>query len=77
MYHLTRGCDESSRLVADPVASSSVPNLTTTEEELPPVEVRPTTYGSIDTFSTSVNPETEPLIGPSDDKNSTNNDPEA
>lgn len=76
MYHLTRGCDESSRLVSEPATSSSVPNLTTTEEELPPVEVRPTTYGSIDTFATSTNSENEPLITP-DDQGSTNKDPKA
>jgi hypothetical protein len=62
MYHLARGYDESSRLVNEPVASSSAPNFTT-EIESPVVEIRPATYGSIETTVTgSTNSETEPLI---------------
>lgn len=59
MYHMARGYDESSRLVAEvPVPSSSAPNLTV---EPPPVQVRPSTYGSIGVVSTASD-ETEPLI---------------
>ncbi|XP_045459527.1 transmembrane protein 184C [Melitaea cinxia] len=63
MYHMARGCDESSRLVGEPVSSSSAPNLTVEATEPPSVEVRPTIYGSIENTMTSpMNPETEPLI---------------
>ncbi|KAL0884110.1 hypothetical protein ABMA27_016129 [Loxostege sticticalis] len=76
MYHMTRGCDESSRLVSEPATtSSSVPNLTL-EAELPPVEVRPTTYGSIEN-TLSGSSETEPLISAADDRESITHDPKA
>lgn len=59
---MARGCDESSRLVSEPTPSSSAPNLTIETTE-PTVEVRPTTYGSIEnTVSGSMNSELEPLI---------------
>lgn len=60
MYHMTRGYDESSRLVSEqPVPSSSAPNLTI---ETPTVETRPTVYGSIENQAVSMNSETDPLI---------------
>ena len=69
MYHMARGYDESSRLVNEPVPSSSAPNLTI-ETTDPAVEVRPTLYGSIEnTVAGSLNSEIEPLI------NSDNIDP--
>ncbi|CAG9792136.1 unnamed protein product [Diatraea saccharalis] len=60
MYHMPRGYDESSRLVTEPVPSSSTPNATE-EADASPVEIRPTTYGSIET--TVSNSDTEPLMG--------------
>ncbi|XP_013185709.1 transmembrane protein 184C [Amyelois transitella] len=64
MYHMARGADESSRLMSEPVASSSAPSLTIDPD--PNVEIRPTTYGSIDT--TLVNSDAEPLIS-NDERN--------
>lgn len=62
MYHMARGYDESSRLVSEPVPSSSAPNLTV-DLEPPTVEVRPSVYGSLDnTAAISTNSETEPLL---------------
>ncbi|CAK1551965.1 unnamed protein product [Leptosia nina] len=70
MYHMTRGCDESSRLVNEQVPSSSAPALTVEATEPPSVEVRPSVYGSLDnTMATSsMNSETDPLLDMSDDK---------
>lgn len=61
MYHMARGYDESSRLVhsEQPVPSSSAPNLTV---DPPPVQIRPSTYGSIGNASISTSDETEPLL---------------
>lgn len=72
MYHMTRGCDESSRLMSEPVASSSAPNLTV-DLDTPSVEVRPTTYGSIET--TVMSSDTEPLLNDTEDLNPTNENP--
>ncbi|XP_046978806.1 transmembrane protein 184C [Vanessa cardui] len=67
MYHMARGYDESSRLVGEPVPSSSAPNLTIEATEPPPVEVRPSVYGSIEnTMGGSISSETEPLINTND-----------
>lgn len=62
MYHMARGSDENTRLVNEPATSSSAPNLTV--EPPPAVEIRPTTYGSIDSTASigSTGSETEPLI---------------
>lgn len=62
MYHMARGSDENTRLVNEPATSSSAPNLSV--EPPPTVEIRPTTYGSIDSTVSvgSTNSETEPLI---------------
>lgn len=66
MYHMTRGYDESSRLVSDPVASSSAPNLTS-DDDIPPVDVRPSVYGSLDIAVNALsNSETEPLLDASE-----------
>ncbi|XP_063530189.1 transmembrane protein 184C [Cydia strobilella] len=59
MYHLTRGYDESSRLVNEPT-SSSAPNLTVEE---PAVDIRPSVYGSVDTTVTASASDSEPLLG--------------
>lgn len=69
MYHMARGYDESSRLVSEPsIPSSSAPNLTV-DFEPPPVEVRPSVYGSLDNTVTTVsNSETEPLLDLAVDK---------
>ncbi|XP_059061904.1 transmembrane protein 184C [Achroia grisella] len=74
MYHMARGYDESSRLVSEEAASSSAPNLSVNAEP-PPVEVRPTTYGSIHTSLTadSTNSESEPLLHVSDEQLSDDN----
>ncbi|XP_026491371.1 transmembrane protein 184C [Vanessa tameamea] len=70
MYHMARGCDESSRLVGEPVPSSSAPNLTIEATEPPSVEVRPSVYGSIEnTMGGSITSETEPLINTNDSNN--------
>lgn len=70
MYHMTRGYDESSRLVSEPVPSSSAPNLVL-DTEPPNVDIRSTTYGSIENTVTtgSLNSETDPLIDISDESN--------
>lgn len=71
MYHMARGYDESSRLVSEPVPSSSAPNLTM-DTETPNVDIRSTTYGSIENTTTgSLNSESEPLLDITD----TNQDP--
>ncbi|XP_047526442.1 transmembrane protein 184C [Vanessa atalanta] len=70
MYHMARGCDESSRLVGEPVPSSSAPNLTIEATEPPSVEVRPSVYGSIEnTMGGSITSEIEPLINTNDSNN--------
>lgn len=62
MYHMTRGYDESSRLVTEPVASSSAPNLIS-EDDIPPVDIRPSVYGSLDNSVNALsNAETDPLL---------------
>ncbi|XP_045491984.1 transmembrane protein 184C [Colias croceus] len=68
-YHMTRGYDESSRLVTEQDASSSAPDLTVEATEPPSVEVRPSVYGSLEnTIATgSLNSETDPLLDISDD----------
>ncbi|KAL4703312.1 hypothetical protein ACJJTC_006675 [Scirpophaga incertulas] len=67
MYHMTRGCDESSRLVNDSVSSSSVPNLSV-EAEMPAVETRPTTYGTLESaVQGSTNSDTVPFISHEED----------
>lgn len=74
MYHMARGYDESTRLMSEqPIPSSSAPNLSV-DMEPPPVEVRPSAYGSIDNTVTAVsmNSETEPLL---DIDNKTKDDP--
>ncbi|XP_013175452.1 PREDICTED: transmembrane protein 184C [Papilio xuthus] len=70
MYHMARGYDESSRLVTEPVPSSSAPNLTM-DTEPPNVDIRSTTYGSIENTVTtgSLNSETEPLLDITEDTN--------
>lgn len=77
MYHMTRGYDESSRLMGEPVPSSSAPNLTT-ETETPSVEVRPSAYGSLENTVTnmSMTSETDPLLDASD-KSNDNENPQA
>lgn len=69
MYHMARGSDENTRLVNEAATSSSAPNLSA--EPDPTVEIRPTTYGSIDSTVSigSTNSETEPLIHNSTDPN--------
>ncbi|KAJ2950459.1 hypothetical protein O0L34_g8702 [Tuta absoluta] len=73
MYHMTRGYDESSRLVTDQPAAFSAPPLAHThaeiEDEPPRVEMRPSTYGSVDSTATlgSTNSDTDPLISKDDD----------
>ncbi|XP_050362628.1 transmembrane protein 184C [Nymphalis io] len=70
MYHMARGYDESSRLVGEPVPSSSAPNLTIEATEPPSVEVRPSVYGSIEnTKGGSISSETEPLINSNENDN--------
>ncbi|KAI8440444.1 hypothetical protein MSG28_001744 [Choristoneura fumiferana] len=68
MYHMARGYDESSRLVSEPT-SSSAPNLTVDE---PSIDVRPSTYGSVDTTVTASASDTEPLL---DSMERSNRDP--
>lgn len=74
MYHMTRGYDESSRLMGEPVPSSSAPNLTT-ETETPSVEVRPSAYGSLENTVTNMSM-TDPLLDASD-KSNDNENPQA
>lgn len=74
MYHMTRGYDENSRLMSEEApTSSSAPAQVFEEPEaiVPPVEVRPTTYGSVDTTVTigSTNSETDPLVNDSERTN--------
>lgn len=60
---MTRGYDESSRLMSDDsIPSSSAPNLTVVEA--PEVEIRSSVYGSIDNTVNTVlsNSDTEPLL---------------
>ena len=68
MYHMARGYDESTRLMSEqPIPSSSAPNLTV-DLEPPPVEVRPSAYGSLESTAAAIstNSETEPLLDFSD-----------
>lgn len=69
MYHMARGYDESSRLVSEPT-SSSAPNLTV--EEPSAIDIRPSTYGSVDTTVTASASDTEPLL---DSMERSNRDP--
>lgn len=72
MYHMARGYDESSRLVNEPVPSSSAPNLSV-DIEPPPVEIRPSVYGSLDNTVAGISTisGTEPLLSINED----NDDP--